>query len=1548
MDNDLLYTNSIALDTHQGYGMTAELERHKLRAHVEKNETHLPVTTDFKHLNHNDLLNTNRVIDLNYNAQPINERRKCKEERYTYTVLSENRQATRANLFTTPEKYQTILTDKPISPGISGQYMLFKSIFDYFTFFKAFLQAENGDKALAFISLTNQFYAVVHFANFFYNSVELILNEDKSINLDELIQPVALLPNNPSYDNVYAFNFVETKNNVTYDFNNYCNPVLNPSGPSNTLPVPNQTIYVLVYWLNVLVTSNNQVGDSFWNPFYYIDAGLVEYVYNSDPSNYAITLPDYIHNCKSIRLISSEIPNTIPNITGANNVLMLSMSKGKYMPLISASGAAKGYNFDLIQLDVGQFDVPGIVANLVTKLNTILTEGLVTLQASDTLNTISPHLEFHGDFNPESGIIQIKLSNGDTPEMREGAATIYDETNQNLLLFGGRHLSKRFQDTWIWNGSQWTLLDLPSPLPPKRDSALLFQNAGVVYLIGGFNGSVWLNDLWSFDGTKWVELPIRGAFPTNRQDASMCYDPKTNQVVLFGGIQTDRITDIVKFSTSLQNIALITTRLPHGLKIGDTVYITKLAQPYNGWFKIQAVLNDYTFTYFIPIITSVINYTVLGSVQKIEFLGDTYLFDLPGRTWTCIIPNTLTFLDIGTPEYGGLDKFIYTPVQGRTADVFPYGTAGSVTLNIRSSVEESITYIVYNGIDFPVPQSLGLLNNIFNSGITGLNVVDNLPKVYFYVMPVTTPRTTNLSITVPRDSSLNYINPGTPRAINYYVVQPPLYGTAVASGNTIWYTPAPGNTLPDAFTYTATNGEGTSSPSTISITLGAPAALPVPPTITTPSNTLNLITTGFTNITNISSTRGTRELKGNTIWYTSADGDDVIRFTGTNTAGTAMTSTITITIGANVNSYSQYYTTAYNTPVGFTGIVKQFPAHGTILNNNYIPNPGFSGLDYFFTTDTTIVINVLTPLTSAFNIHQNICRNSTTLINTMPALKTPFTNLTTLKDGEFDPATKRYTPPNPGYEGIDSFAYTAADGTTALVTLRIGANPVTYAFKQTIPENTPTALALLYSAPTAPAPTITFTAPLHGTITNSVYTPTAGYVGPDNFTFTIGNSTSSVSLTIQPTPVVKEFDMNVTIDPLPVNLLPLLHPGPQPRGKAAMAFDGQDVVLFGGLCGTLFQNDTWIFRDNTWTQIQTPGPSPRGDAAVCSYLPGQLILFGGLYFGDQAIFTYYQDTWIWKAGTWTQVRTTSPTNSYTFDGLQNWIPPAPTRPKYPLSMPVFPPVSSHATLCFNPIQNAVLLFGGFAGENASAACWTFRSHVWIEEVYTFHLKFYSVFLNTGGIIYDVSRTAYPSTTTISGYTNELWYLLGFSWPCNLDNTGLDIYATELNNCIRYMNNLLNRDNNSDDVFQNTPNIRATITANGDNLYLRPSRYPDMGTRYINLVMKGYKNMNQQLVNNNSSLEADIFTKVLLNVPTGQIAYNTYVDNPFIFTNLTDVLKTLNFQWVDQYGNFVDFGGIEHSFTLEFIKYTSHVDVNDYNTKMGQVDTSSYPDYLVRH
>lgn len=258
--------------------------------------------------------------------------------------------------------------------------------------------------------------------------------------------------------------------------------------------------------------------------------------------------------------------------------------------------------------------------------------------------------------------------------------------------------------------------------------------------------------------------------------------------------------------------------------------------------------------------------------------------------------------------------------------------------------------------------------------------------------------------------------------------------------------------------------------------------------------------------------------------------------------------------------------------------------------------------------------------------------------------------------------------------------------------------------------------------------------------------------------------------------------------------------------------------------------------------------------------------------------------------------------------------------------------------------------------------------------YTFHLKFYMAAVDfaqnivvpyVGGA--KISRVYDPTLNDIDS-RGELWNKLGFPWGFEMDSNGLDHYTTTMTNVLnvginpildplkyglitdvfdRQATNLGETASYSDwtTVAGGTSGVDTTISPDYTAIY-RPYKYPDLTVKYIYLLVTGYNNMfHASPDNKNIWTKSNILTKVQLSSATGHVAYNTFVDNPFFFDNIKDNIYTLEFTWLDETGNIVDFGNVDHSFTLEFITYTKQSDLNSYSSQFGIIDKKSYPDYL---
>jgi hypothetical protein len=80
------------------------------------------------------------------------------------------------------------------------------------------------------------------------------------------------------------------------------------------------------------------------------------------------------------------------------------------------------------------------------------------------------------------------------------------------VLFGGSNNGTAAQDTWEFDGLNWTQVMISGAKPPPRTRAAMSYSyqRGAIVLFGGQSSDqqTALNDTWLFDGTKWTELVL--------------------------------------------------------------------------------------------------------------------------------------------------------------------------------------------------------------------------------------------------------------------------------------------------------------------------------------------------------------------------------------------------------------------------------------------------------------------------------------------------------------------------------------------------------------------------------------------------------------------------------------------------------------------------------------------------------------------------------------------------------------------------------------------------------------------------------------------------------------------------------------------------------------------------------------------------------------------------------------------------------------------------------------------------------------------------------
>src|SRR5207244_3400477 len=119
-------------------------------------------------------------------------------------------------------------------------------------------------------------------------------------------------------------------------------------------------------------------------------------------------------------------------------------------------------------------------------------------------------------------------------------AMAYDKLRQQMVVFGGYQTSAggtTLNDTWVWDGSNWTQKFPPVSPPPRAVHAIAYDDArGEIVLFGGsdVSGNRYA-DTWTWDGSTWMQK-----FPVNSPQGrvvfnGMAYDAGHAQIVLFGG-----------------------------------------------------------------------------------------------------------------------------------------------------------------------------------------------------------------------------------------------------------------------------------------------------------------------------------------------------------------------------------------------------------------------------------------------------------------------------------------------------------------------------------------------------------------------------------------------------------------------------------------------------------------------------------------------------------------------------------------------------------------------------------------------------------------------------------------------------------------------------------------------------------------------------------------------------------------------------------------------------------------------------------------------------
>jgi hypothetical protein len=133
------------------------------------------------------------------------------------------------------------------------------------------------------------------------------------------------------------------------------------------------------------------------------------------------------------------------------------------------------------------------------------------------------------------------------PAPRQHFRMSYDTVRQRLVLFGGIPVKlttvsddETLGDTWEWNGTEWTQVADIGP-GPRVGHALTYDTVRQrAVLFGGYDpgrDNKFFNDTWAWDGTEWTQIDDTG--PPARIYPTMVFDGSRECLVLFGGWATE-------------------------------------------------------------------------------------------------------------------------------------------------------------------------------------------------------------------------------------------------------------------------------------------------------------------------------------------------------------------------------------------------------------------------------------------------------------------------------------------------------------------------------------------------------------------------------------------------------------------------------------------------------------------------------------------------------------------------------------------------------------------------------------------------------------------------------------------------------------------------------------------------------------------------------------------------------------------------------------------------------------------------------------------------
>ncbi|HET7301498.1 MAG TPA: putative Ig domain-containing protein, partial [Oleiagrimonas sp.] len=400
------------------------------------------------------------------------------------------------------------------------------------------------------------------------------------------------------------------------------------------------------------------------------------------------------------------------------------------------------------------------------------------------------------------------------------------------------------------------------------------------------------------------------------------------------------------------------------------------------------------------------NCAISGTPTTLSTTPNTYTVTASNTAGSTTATVTITVNDVAPSSLGySPNTYVFTQGEASTTAIPTYAGGPVTYCTVSPALPTGLNIDAGNCAISGTPTALSAtpISYIVTASNSGGSTT---ATVTITVGPPPAPTVANKSVTTPYNTAANIDLSSSITGTNITAVNigtAPSHGTVSVAGETVTYTPS--STFyggSDSFTYTATNAGGTSTPATVTITVGTPAApTAAPKAVSTAYNTAAAIDlsgsiTGVgINAVSIGTapTHGTVSVSGETVTYTPSStfygGSDSFTYTATNSGGTSAPATVTITVGAPAapTVTSKSVSTLYNTAAAIdlsgsiTGVnitavtIGTAPSHGTVSvageTVTYTPSSTFyGGTDTFTYTATnaggtsapaTVTVTVGTP-----------------------------------------------------------------------------------------------------------------------------------------------------------------------------------------------------------------------------------------------------------------------------------------------------------------------------------------------------------------------------------------------------------------------------------------------------------------------------------------------------------------------------------------------------------------------------------------------------------